>query len=120
MQLELCVLNGEKYKEVVPEGSLPTQSMLLACIIGHHTKALLKREGGDDAVLRCFLPAEGGRENLSELLLTTSSEVWREWRGGRVWKRGRGLGKAVARYAERVGRVWTWARGGGKMFWGCC
>ncbi|KAG1654764.1 hypothetical protein FOA52_015324 [Chlamydomonas sp. UWO 241] len=75
-QLELMVLNGEKYKEVVPEGNLlPPQMLLQQCIIGHHTRALLKREGGPDDALRCFLHAEGGRENLSELLLTTSSEA---------------------------------------------
>lgn len=92
MQLEIHVLNGEKYKvwrvwmnaariksqaprcmlhkslcqsspvvqEICPENTLLTHAQLKSCIISHHTKALLKRDGGSDEQLRCFLQLEVG------------------------------------------------------------
>ncbi len=58
MQLECHVLNGEKYKEICPENNLLSHAQLRTCIISHHTKALLKRDGGSDDQLRCFLQLE--------------------------------------------------------------
>lgn len=76
MQLEVHVLNGEKYREVCPDNTLLTHPQLKTCIIQHHQKALLKREGAtptDD--VRVFLQLERGQAPLSELQVTTSSEA---------------------------------------------
>jgi len=75
MQLEVHVLNGEKYKEICPDNTLLSHTQLHSCIISHHTKALLKRDGGSDDQLRCFLGLERGQGPLSELQVTTSSEA---------------------------------------------
>mmetsp|Transcript_29342 Transcript_29342/g.64952 ORF Transcript_29342/g.64952 Transcript_29342/m.64952 type:complete len:729 (+) Transcript_29342:226-2412(+) len=75
MQLEIHVLNGEKYKEICPDNTLLSHQQLRTCIISHHTKALLRREGGSDDQLRCFLQLERGQAPLSDLQVTTSSEA---------------------------------------------
>ncbi|KAF5832185.1 hypothetical protein DUNSADRAFT_12024 [Dunaliella salina] len=58
MQLEVHVLNGEKYREICPDNVLLSHQQLRACIISNHTKALLRRENGSDDQLRCFLQLE--------------------------------------------------------------
>lgn len=58
MQLECLVMNGEKYKEICPDNTLLSHAQLRTCIISHHTRALLRREGGSDDQLRCFLQLE--------------------------------------------------------------
>eukprot|EP00798_Chlamydomonas_sp_ICE-L_P031947 gene31947-17902_t len=75
VQLEVHVLNGEKYKEICPDNTLLSHSQLKSCVISHHTKALLKREGGSEDSLRCFLALERGQGPLSDLSVTTSSEA---------------------------------------------
>jgi hypothetical protein len=45
-------------QEICPENTLLTHAQLKSCIISHHTKALLKRDGGSDEQLRCFLQLE--------------------------------------------------------------
>lgn len=75
MQLECHVMNGEKYKEICPENTLLSHTQLRSCIIAHHTKALLRRDGGSDDQLRCFLQLERGQAVLSDLQVTTSSEA---------------------------------------------
>ncbi|GFH16547.1 uncharacterized protein HaLaN_12984 [Haematococcus lacustris] len=75
MQLEAHVLNGEKYKEVCPENTLLSHAQLRGCVITHHTKALLRRDGGSDDQLRCFLQLERGQSALADLQVTTSSEA---------------------------------------------
>ncbi len=52
------MLNGEKYKEICPDNTLLSHMHLRSCVISHHQKALLKREGGSDEQLRCFLQLE--------------------------------------------------------------
>lgn len=52
------VLNGEKYKELCPDSSLLSTGQIRACIISHHTKALLRREGMSDDQLTVTLPLE--------------------------------------------------------------
>ncbi|GAX84826.1 hypothetical protein CEUSTIGMA_g12247.t1 [Chlamydomonas eustigma] len=74
-QLEVHVLNGEKYKELCPDNTLLSHLHLRSCVISHHQKALLKREGGSDEQLRCFLQLERGQGPLSDLQVTTSSEA---------------------------------------------
>lgn len=74
-QLEVSVLNGEKYKEVCPDNTLLSHLHLRTCVISHHQRALLKKEGGSDDQLRCFLQLEGGQGALSDLSVTTSSEA---------------------------------------------
>jgi hypothetical protein len=49
-------------QEICPENTLLTHAQLKSCIISHHTKALLKRDGGSDEQLRCFLQLEVGKE----------------------------------------------------------
>lgn len=49
------VLNGEKYREICPDNTLLSHSQLKTCVIAHHTKALLRRDGAGDDQLRCFL-----------------------------------------------------------------
>eukprot|EP00197_Chlamydomonas_leiostraca_P008112 CAMPEP_0202870554 /NCGR_PEP_ID=MMETSP1391-20130828/16057_1 /ASSEMBLY_ACC=CAM_ASM_000867 /TAXON_ID=1034604 /ORGANISM="Chlamydomonas leiostraca, Strain SAG 11-49" /LENGTH=611 /DNA_ID=CAMNT_0049551153 /DNA_START=278 /DNA_END=2109 /DNA_ORIENTATION=+ len=75
MQLEIHVLNGEKYREICPDNTLLSHAQLKSCVISHHTKALLRRDGGSDDQLRCFLGLERGQASLSELQVTTSSEA---------------------------------------------
>lgn len=55
------VLNGEKYKELCPDNTLLSTGQIKNCIILHHQKALLKREGMSDDQLRVMLPLEVGR-----------------------------------------------------------
>lgn len=77
-QLEISVVNGEKYKELCPDNTLSSFSHLRSCIVSHHTKALLRKEGGgggDEHLLRCFLNPDRGQVSLSDLALTTSSEA---------------------------------------------
>jgi hypothetical protein len=66
------VLNGEKYKEICPDNTLISNANLLACVISHHQKALLKREGGSDDQLRCFLQLEQGQVGLLIITLVVS------------------------------------------------
>lgn len=73
--VQVHVLNGEKYKEICPDNTLLSHMQLHTCVISHHTKALLKREGGSDDQLRCFLQLERGQGPLSDLQVTTSSEA---------------------------------------------
>ncbi|KAG2445358.1 hypothetical protein HYH02_008823 [Chlamydomonas schloesseri] len=75
VQLELHVLNGEKYKELCPDNTLLSIGAIKNCIISHHVKALLRREGMSDDQLRVYLPLERGAATLSDLALTTSSEA---------------------------------------------
>ncbi|KAG2438687.1 hypothetical protein HXX76_005233 [Chlamydomonas incerta] len=75
VQLEMHVLNGEKYKELCPDNTLLSIGAIKNCIISHHTKALLRREGMSDDQLRVYLPLERGAATLSDLSLTTSSEA---------------------------------------------
>ncbi|KAG2502074.1 hypothetical protein HYH03_000567 [Edaphochlamys debaryana] len=75
VQLEMHVLNGEKYKELCPEATLLSTNIIKSCIISHHTKALLRRESMNEDQLRVFLPIERGVASVSDLALTTSSEA---------------------------------------------
>ncbi|GFR43381.1 hypothetical protein Agub_g4453, partial [Astrephomene gubernaculifera] len=75
VQLEMHVLNGEKYKELCPDNTLLSLGAIRNCIISHHTKALLRREGMADDQLRVYLPLERGAASVSDLTLTTSSEA---------------------------------------------
>lgn len=75
VQLEMHVLNGEKYKELCPDNTLLSVASIKNCIITHHTKALLRREGMSDEQLRVYLPLERGAAAVSDLALTTSSEA---------------------------------------------
>ncbi|GLC55265.1 PSII 6.1 kDa protein [Pleodorina starrii] len=75
VQLEMHVLNGEKYKELCPDNTLLTVSSIKSCIISHQTKALLRREGMADDQLKVYLPLERGAATVSDLTLTTSSEA---------------------------------------------
>ncbi|KXZ52067.1 hypothetical protein GPECTOR_10g1090 [Gonium pectorale] len=75
VQLEVHVLNGEKYKELCPDNTLLSIPAIRNCVISHHTKALLRREGMSEDALRVFLQLERGSATLSDLTLTTSSEA---------------------------------------------
>ncbi len=56
--MQMHVLNGEKYKELCPDNTLLSVASIKNCIITHHTKALLRREGMSDEQLRVYLPLE--------------------------------------------------------------
>lgn len=56
--VQMHVLNGEKYKELCPDNTLLSVASIKNCIITHHTKALLRREGMSDEQLRVYLPLE--------------------------------------------------------------
>lgn len=72
MRLEVHVMNGDKYKELCPENSqLLTHSQLRLCIITHHQRALLRRDGQGDDQLRCFLQLDV-RLDVLYLLLSLS------------------------------------------------
>ena len=76
MQLEVSVVNGEKYRDLCPDNTLLSFSHLRSCIVTHHTKALLRRDGAaDEQLLRCFMHPDKGQVSLSDLALTTSSEA---------------------------------------------
>jgi hypothetical protein len=72
----VLVLNGEKYKEVCPDNTLLSAAALRSCIISHHTRALLRREGGPDDALRCFLGLERGAAVLSDLQVLGQAAGW--------------------------------------------
>ena len=55
---QVHVLNGEKYKEICPDNVLLSHQQLKACVISHHTKALLRRDSMPEDALRCFLQIE--------------------------------------------------------------
>ncbi len=55
---QVSVLNGEKYKEICPDNTLLSPQHLHSCIISHHPKALLRRDGGSDEQLQCYLQLE--------------------------------------------------------------
>eukprot|EP00798_Chlamydomonas_sp_ICE-L_P015740 gene15740-21861_t len=74
-RMPVHVLNGEKYREICPDNTLLSHAQLKTCVISHHQKALLRREGGSEDALRCFLPLERGQAPLSDLAVTTSSEA---------------------------------------------
>ncbi|WIA18162.1 hypothetical protein OEZ85_009637 [Tetradesmus obliquus] len=78
MELEVHMLNGEKYKEVCPDNTLLNNAQLRGCIIQpNHKKPLLKRESamGVAEDTRIFLTVEHGQAPLSDLQCTTSSEA---------------------------------------------
>ncbi|GBF93537.1 hypothetical protein Rsub_06257 [Raphidocelis subcapitata] len=78
LQLEIQVLNGEKYRELCPDNMLLSTMQLRSCVLApQQKKPLLKREGGlnvtDDG--RILLVPEHGHAPLSDLQCTTSSEA---------------------------------------------
>jgi hypothetical protein len=77
------VLNGERYKELCPENQLLSHVQLKTCIVSHHQKALLKRDGGADDQLRCFLQLEvrGGAKRGWRRGDEGGKEVRGEWKG---------------------------------------
>lgn len=52
------MLNGEKYKELCPDNTLLSVIAIRSCIISHHQRALLRRDGMADTELHVFLPLE--------------------------------------------------------------
>lgn len=70
---QIHVLNGEKYREICPDNTLLSHAQLKSCVISHHTKALLRRDGGSDDQLRCFLTLERGQASLSDLQVRFTS-----------------------------------------------
>lgn len=79
IQLEVHVLNGEKYKEMCPDNMLLPPQQLSQCIVQpNQKKPLLKREGVMGVSLddhRILLQPENGQSSLSDLQCTTSSEA---------------------------------------------
>jgi len=78
VQLEVHVLNGDKYREVCPDNTLLNTMQLRSCIIQpQQKKPLLKRENnaGITEDFRIFLQPERGQAPLSDLQCTTSSEA---------------------------------------------
>ena len=94
------MLNGEKYKEICPDNTLLSNPHLRSCVISHHQKALLKREGGSDEQLRCFLQLEGGQGPLSDLQVGALLPAARGGAGAAV----RPAGGCVASCSSRGGR----------------
>ncbi|KIY96512.1 hypothetical protein MNEG_11449 [Monoraphidium neglectum] len=78
VQLEIHVLNGEKYREVCPDNTLLNTMQLRSCVLApQQKKPLLKREGGLNVTEdgRIIMVPERGHAPLSDLQCTTSSEA---------------------------------------------